>query len=180
MSKACSKCGVVKELEGFYKQVGGKDGRRPDCKECHKAWSRAYAVSDRGRAVKRKHANSPRGLRKKSDYIKSERGKAARVKSITNYRKRYPMKDAAQRKAQYEVSRGRLPHPATIPCEEGPAGCSGRHEYHHDSYRVEDRAVVRCMCRRHHRAWHAANTPLPPDGDHPSGGLASSEEGEAA
>lgn len=36
--KACSKCGVVKPLTEFHiMRAAKKDGRRPDCKQCHGA-----------------------------------------------------------------------------------------------------------------------------------------------
>jgi hypothetical protein len=34
--KVCSKCGVWKPLEEYYKKKGSKDGRRSACKECYK------------------------------------------------------------------------------------------------------------------------------------------------
>jgi hypothetical protein len=34
--KICTKCGVEKSLDEFYKSKMGKDGYRGDCKTCHK------------------------------------------------------------------------------------------------------------------------------------------------
>ena len=35
--KQCSKCGITKPLEEFYKMVGMRDGHRNDCKACNLA-----------------------------------------------------------------------------------------------------------------------------------------------
>lgn len=36
-TKACTKCGVAKEPDGFYRQPNASDGRAAICKDCHKA-----------------------------------------------------------------------------------------------------------------------------------------------
>ena len=41
-SKTCTKCNVEKSLEEYFKHTGMKDGRRPDCKVCHKIRSKKY------------------------------------------------------------------------------------------------------------------------------------------
>jgi len=41
--KTCSKCGVEKLPEDFYKAATTRDGRHPWCKSCHKEWSREWA-----------------------------------------------------------------------------------------------------------------------------------------
>lgn len=35
-TKTCSKCNVNKSIDNYYQLKTGKDGRRPDCKDCHK------------------------------------------------------------------------------------------------------------------------------------------------
>ena len=40
--KTCSKCGIEKPLDEFYKDKGSKDGKYCWCKPCAKASSRAY------------------------------------------------------------------------------------------------------------------------------------------
>jgi len=44
--KTCTKCGEVKPLDAFGKNVRSKDGHRPDCKPCVRSASRArYAAN---------------------------------------------------------------------------------------------------------------------------------------
>jgi hypothetical protein len=40
--KCCTKCKEEKSLEDYFKHTGMKDGRRPDCKACHKARGKKY------------------------------------------------------------------------------------------------------------------------------------------
>src|SRR5690554_5037442 len=35
--KVCSKCGVEKTLDAYNRYAKSKDGRQPQCRECHKA-----------------------------------------------------------------------------------------------------------------------------------------------
>lgn len=46
-SKACSKCGEVKDLNQFYAQRGKSDGRRADCADCSRARRRKYYSANR-------------------------------------------------------------------------------------------------------------------------------------
>lgn len=34
--KTCSKCGLAKELDEFHRERLGRDGRRCDCRDCHR------------------------------------------------------------------------------------------------------------------------------------------------
>lgn len=43
--KICSKCGIEKELNDFYKDAQIKDKHRPECKECSKARAALYRES---------------------------------------------------------------------------------------------------------------------------------------
>jgi hypothetical protein len=40
-TKDCTKCGISKSLEDFYKHKSAKDGRQNSCKECDKILSRS-------------------------------------------------------------------------------------------------------------------------------------------
>jgi Recombination endonuclease VII len=51
--KRCKKCGEVKSLNGFYRNPGGKDGRRPECKECTSAARRVWYQANREKAIDR-------------------------------------------------------------------------------------------------------------------------------
>lgn len=63
--KTCSKCGVEKPEEDFYKAATTRDGRHPWCKTCHKAWSREWAKKNpekRREASRRAYARNPEKL----------------------------------------------------------------------------------------------------------------------
>lgn len=47
--KRCSKCNIEKELTEFYKNKGGKDGLRSNCKSCENERSKKYFKQNRGR-----------------------------------------------------------------------------------------------------------------------------------
>lgn len=46
MMKRCSKCKEVKKLTSFYKLSSSKDGRRPDCRDCHIEQKRQFALNN--------------------------------------------------------------------------------------------------------------------------------------
>ena len=47
MSKTCTKCGETKPLDDFHRDKTGAGGRRPDCKECRRGYSRRYREENR-------------------------------------------------------------------------------------------------------------------------------------
>lgn len=47
--RQCNKCFKVKPLEDFYKDSAVKCGRRPDCKECKRAYDKQNGVKYRNR-----------------------------------------------------------------------------------------------------------------------------------
>ena len=51
MSKMCTKCGVVKPLDGFHRNKGGVDGRRSHCKECVREYKRRYHEENRDKRL---------------------------------------------------------------------------------------------------------------------------------
>lgn len=65
-SKTCTKCGVEKLLQEFGTNKRVKNGRRSDCKECSKAYARAYQSANRDRvnAYNQKCYAANRGKRK--------------------------------------------------------------------------------------------------------------------
>ena len=54
MSKTCAKCGETKPLDDFYRDKTGAGGRRPDCKECVREYSRRYYEENRDKVRERK------------------------------------------------------------------------------------------------------------------------------
>ena len=62
MSKTCTKCGVVKPLDGFHRDKTGAGGRRSYCKECRREYTRRYREenSDKERERNRRYREENR------------------------------------------------------------------------------------------------------------------------
>lgn len=58
-TKRCTKCGIIKPLDDFYKQVGGKYGYGTWCKPCKSLQGRTGSCCDCGKAI---HYSSTRCL----------------------------------------------------------------------------------------------------------------------
>lgn len=54
-SKACSKCGVIKDLELFCLHQGCKDGRAGYCKDCKKTSDKTYNAANRESIIAKKN-----------------------------------------------------------------------------------------------------------------------------
>ncbi len=78
--KICSKCGINKALEEYYKDALKEDGRRSECKSCYNK----YQKSDKGKAAHAKYKKSDKGksiqAKKDAKYQKSDKGKATQAK----------------------------------------------------------------------------------------------------
>lgn len=51
--KRCRKCGVVKPLDAFYRDAAGRDGHRPECKECTAARRKRWYTENKDREIAR-------------------------------------------------------------------------------------------------------------------------------
>jgi hypothetical protein len=51
--KRCNVCGAVKALAEFYAQKGGRDGRRPECKQCNLARRKRWYAANKEREIAR-------------------------------------------------------------------------------------------------------------------------------
>ena len=49
--KTCKKCGETKELQDFLKDANLKDGHSGACKECHRAYQRAWYKNNQDKCV---------------------------------------------------------------------------------------------------------------------------------
>lgn len=65
MTKACSKCGVVKALELFPRDASAAGGRRADCAPCHKAAKKTYYLKNRETIIAKQIARD----RKRADEV---------------------------------------------------------------------------------------------------------------
>jgi ribosomal protein S27AE len=131
--KKCFKCGIEKELSGFYKHPAMKDGHVNKCKECNKNDVGEHRLKN---IEKIRKYDRDRGNRQTSEYLKE-------------WRENNPKKYKAHSKVAYEIKAGNL-----VPesCEE----CGDEKTVaHHDDY---DRPLkVRWLCQAHHKQWHAEN-----------------------
>jgi 5-methylcytosine-specific restriction endonuclease McrA len=104
-AKKCSKCGVEKPLDQFYKQKWCKDGCRPECKACFgiDTQRRAKANPERTREYRRrsraKHPNRDREYYEKNKAILipkmveyNRKNKEAYLKKMRAWRKANPEK----------------------------------------------------------------------------------------
>jgi hypothetical protein len=51
--KTCKRCGESKELDEFYANPSGRDGKRPECKACTAGRRREWYASNREREIQR-------------------------------------------------------------------------------------------------------------------------------
>src|SRR5262249_28416565 len=51
--KTCKRCGQAKELDQFYANPSGRDGKRPECKQCTATRRREWYEANREREIAR-------------------------------------------------------------------------------------------------------------------------------
>lgn len=76
--RRCKKCGEFKPPEHFYRDKGGRDGLRPECKACTSARRKEWYAANREREIERvrqwQQANHERYVAKQAEYrARSER-----------------------------------------------------------------------------------------------------------
>lgn len=149
MKKTCIKCEAKKAEREF-------PSGRNTCRICRNKRAREWKAEQR---------RDPEYVRKTAAYLKAYHAKpenmARRRERDANRveTKLERIKRRAAMKANNEVAAGRMPHASSVDCEGGKGPCSGRHEYHHDSYAKSDWLKVRALCVRHHKQWHSNNIP---------------------
>lgn len=139
--KTCSKCGVEKPYEEFFKEPRNtRNGLHAECKDCTKAakarWAEENAEYTRLYARNYYHTNA-----------EIEKVKARQWKKQVKYRyKRDPIKISAQKAVYYAVRKGKL---VPEPCE--VCGNSEVEAHHADYSRKLD---VNWLCKLHHGNTH--------------------------
>lgn len=148
--KVCSKCGVCKPIDSFYKSPGYKDGHHTWCKNCVSQYYKsrystdADAIRDRNNRYRKFHPEYRKRLR-------------------DNQRKNNPEQYRARKNLNSRIRRG------TFPSVQGKA-CSHcglpATEYHHWSYAPEHWFDVIPLCRECHKCLHSgtlnSTIPVPP------------------
>ena len=139
-TKTCTKCGIEKSLDGFYKMTSSSDGHFSECKVCNglrrKAWYEQNKVAY---------------LEKSKGYYRANKEKMNA--QINASKKKNPEKQRARTKVGYRITIGKLPHPKTLLC----ADCNQpAHEYHHpNGYDEEHVYDVVALCRKCHGKRHS-------------------------
>lgn len=141
--KSCPKCKIEKQTSLFSKNKSRKDGFETWCKECKRSYERAYAATEKGRAVKAKS---------KAKYWKTDKGKAVTARKNAKYDAKNRNKRRAHNAVYRAVNEGRLEKEC---CEM----CDKRNEKsihaHHDDYAKP--LNIRWLCSKHHSQWHVKN-----------------------
>lgn len=173
MRKACTRCRVVKPYEAFGVRAQHSTGRRSECQECRrevyadggKERAAAYRKTPQGTKAaieNRKRWRAAGGQARVAARIRaSESARESRRRASAKWRAANPYKWRAQNKVGGKVRHGHMPKASSLPCEAGPENCGGRHEYHHDSYELDQWLVVRVLCKIHHKEWHTHNSVAP-------------------
>lgn len=134
-AKKCSRCGLEKSPEDFYRSSKTKDGRAYWCRSCMSKKNEKYFSTPEGREKHRKICRRYNKTRNKT-----RDGKI--------YLSRYPQKVRATQKARRAVLRGILKRPEV--CSE--CGLPGRIQGHHDDYSKP--LAVRWVCHVCHSKIH--------------------------
>lgn len=152
--KECFKCGALKPLNDFYKHARMADGHVNKCKECNKKdvrENRSKNVDYYREYDCWRYGTNPDRARRNSEYAKTDAGKAAIKKAISNYQSRNPEARAAHVILGNAVRRGDIEKPKHCPvCLEFKP--SRQIHAHHDDYSKP--LQVRWMCAMCHAKEH--------------------------
>ena len=153
-NKKCIKCGLSKPLDLFYSHEGMKDGRLNKCKECcKKSVSENYLKNiEHYKAYDKARAMLPHRVEAREKYSQTTKGKEKKSYASREWKKRNPIKHGATIIVGNAVRDGRLNKPPNCSnCNCEPSRLHG----HHDDYAMP--LVVRWLCPKCHKAWHADN-----------------------
>lgn len=133
MTKVCGKCGEKKSAIDFHIRRASKDGLCACCKECQREYDKA-------------RANLPHRISVRTEYQRTEIGRAAANRAKRVYAERNPEKRAAHVLVGNALRDGKL---VRQPCE---ICGTARVEAHHDDYSKP--LDVRWLCKSHHDEHH--------------------------
>jgi hypothetical protein len=75
MTKVCSKCGVEKPVEAFYKLRKDKPRLMAECKQCIIKRVADHRKTEEGQAARDRYNHSPETIQKRKEYKQSDHGK---------------------------------------------------------------------------------------------------------
>lgn len=137
--KACSRCGIEKNLNEFQIRRASKDGLTAACKECLSAYDKL-------------RANLPHRVKAREEYAKTARGIDAGNKAKRKWTMKNTIKAGASNIVGNAVRDGRLYKPDH--CSECGATDTRIHGHHEDYAKPLE---VRWLCSKCHRDWHKEN-----------------------
>lgn len=146
--KKCFKCLKTKNINDFYRHSQMLDGHLNKCKAC----SRLDAVINRNKKIEyyrefdRARAMTPKRIKLRNNYKKSEAGKRVISRLSREWRLRNPEKYSAHIKVGNAIRCGLLLKKPCDICGEV------RSHAHHEDYQKP--LAVRWLCSAHHRAEH--------------------------
>ena len=160
MEKRCSKCERLLSIKQFNKNKSTKDGLQDWCRQCvaayngtHKvdrtAYYAAYRATHKAETAAYNATNGEKKAVYNAVYRHSPRGKAANNAAKVRYRIKHPLKEKCRRQLSHAIHTGKIKRQ---PCMNG---CKAKAEAHHSDYSKP--FDVLWLCRKCHRAWHAAN-----------------------
>ncbi len=85
-TKKCSRCGLEKQIDDFYRDALSSDGHRSECKACTKLYQqspagnaamRTYCESEGGQATRKAYEQTPKIRAYRQAYNKSKPGRAS-------------------------------------------------------------------------------------------------------
>ena len=144
--KICTDCKKSFDESNFYSGSA-------KCKPCYRARVKANRESNAEyyKEYDRKRAMLPHRVKARSDYQKTEAGKAAVKRARQKWLSANPVKRAAQVILGNAVRDGKIDKPDL--CEQCQSG--GRIHGHHDDYAKP--LEVRWLCASCHNKWHEEN-----------------------
>lgn len=157
--KVCRKCGEAKALDQFNADKNGRLGVRGRCRDCEVGRHEDYRLVNRDTLAAKKredYKNNREAERKRHrDYYhaNADRLNATHKEWRTNNQHIIKAQDAVT----ISVARGDIPRASELEC----VACGGQaKEYHHHSYKVEDRLNVKPVCKSCHAMLHTGSLAL--------------------
>lgn len=141
--KACIKCGEIKPIEEFYKNIRIIGGRLNSCKKCCYAYSIVSRNAQRRRELDRERNSKPE--RKKSLKESSSKRKVSNTEKVIRWNNSNPEKAKAHREVTLAIRNFRL---LKRPCWCGDI----KVEAHHEDYSKPLEVIW--LCVKHHKAEH--------------------------
>ena len=137
--KRCKSCGAEKPLEGFYRNPLGRQGRRPEWKECTNARRKVWYVRNREREI----ARVGKWQRENPDKLATQRRKTADARA-RKYRQWHLQKQFGLSLDDYALllsqQGGRCATCRAVPAD----GTSLHVDHDHETGRVRGLLCMRC------------------------------------